>query len=443
MTVSITRPMETWMNSNRVQIVLLCLLSLVLASCGSKSSSNANLRIVDAIPDAPSISVQLGTNSPIVTGMIFQQLTQYMSVPSGSQDFMVSANGGTSFAINQTLNMGSGSYTYIVYGPIVSATGLLLNENNLPTPNSGTFNFRVTNVAAGIGPVDIYLTPAGTDLNTTSPSVSNVAFGGISSIVNVNGGTLELRATATGTKSVIYDTVPQAFTSGNSYEAVVFTKGSSRLVTVAVLNDDNSGTGQVNDNLLAEFKVINASTAGTALNVLVNGIIALSNIPYQGVSNYVTTPAGSSTFTVQATATPGSNLLTLVTSLASATDTSLVFSGQPGGLIPLVLSDNNLPPPALNARVRFVNVSPGLGPIDVYINFSRQTSGLVENSGSAYVNETADSTVGTAYEFDFNTANTTTPVLKMPGVVLIAGHSYSIYVVGPPTAPQGVVAQDD
>ena len=81
------------MNSNRVQTVLLCLLSLALASCGSKSSSNANLRIVDAIPDAPAISVQLGTNSPIVTGMIFEQLTQYMSVPSGSQDFMVSANG--------------------------------------------------------------------------------------------------------------------------------------------------------------------------------------------------------------------------------------------------------------------------------------------------------------------------------------------------------------
>jgi hypothetical protein len=435
--------METWMNSNRVQTVLLCLLSLVLASCGSHSSSNANLRIVDAIPDAPAISVQLGTNSPIVTGMIFEQLTQYMSVPSGSQDFMVSANGGTSFAINQTLNMSSGSYTYIVYGPIVSATGLLLNENNLPTPNSGTFNFRVTNVAAGIGPVDLYLTPAGTDLNTTSPSVSNVGFGGISSIVNINGGTLELRATQTGTKNVIYDTAPQAFTSGNSYEAVVFTKGSSRLVTIAILNDDNSGTGQVNQNLLAEFKVVNASTPGTALNVLVDGVIALSNIPYQGVSNYVTTPAGSNTFTVQATATPGANLLTLVTSLASATDTSLVFSGQPGGLIPLVLTDNNLPPPALNARVRFVNVSPGLGAVDVYINFSRQIPGLPENAGSTYVNETADSTVGTAYEFDFNTANTTTPVLKMPGVILIAGHNYSIYVVGPSTAPQGVVAQDD
>ncbi len=430
------------MNSNRPLTILLCLLSFVLASCGHSSSNNASLRIMNAIPDAPAISVQLGTNPPLVTGMIFQQLTQYMSVSGGSQDFMVSANGGQSFAINQTLNMGSGNYTYVVYGPIVSANGILINENNIPTPNSGEFNFRVINVAAGIGPVDVYLTPLGTDINATSPTVSNVGLGAISEFVSPNVGTLELRATATGTKNIIYDTAVQMFSNGNSYEVVVFTKGSARLVSMALLDENSNGTGQVLDNLLADFKVVNASTAGTALNVLVNNVIALSNIPYQGVSNYVNTPAGSTTFSVQATATPGANLLTLVATLNSATDTSLVFSGPPGGLIPLVLNDNNLPPPALNARVRFVNASPGLGPIDVYINFSKSTAALAENSASLYINETADATIGTAYEFDFNIAGTTTPVLKMPGVTIIAGHTYTIYVVGPANAPQGVVAQD-
>jgi hypothetical protein len=108
-----------------------------------------------------------------------------------------------------------------------------------------------------------------------------------------------------------------------------------------------------------------------------------------------------------------------------------------------VLNDNNLPPPALNARVRFVNASPGLGPIDVYVNFSNTIPNLAQNAGSIYVNETADATIGTAYEFDFNVAGTTTPVLKLPGVVIIAGHTYTVYVVGPSNAPQGVVSQDD
>src|SRR5208282_1012412 len=158
--------METWMSSKRALTVLLCTLAFALASCGHSSSNNAMIRIFNAIPDAPAVSVQLGTNPPLVTGLLFQQLTQYLNAPAGTQDFMVSANGGASFAINETLNIGTGNYSYVVYGPVASATSLLVSDNNLPTLNSGEFNFRVINGAAGIGPVDVYLTPLGTDLNT-------------------------------------------------------------------------------------------------------------------------------------------------------------------------------------------------------------------------------------------------------------------------------------
>ena len=89
-----------------------------------------------------------------------------------------------------------------------------------------------------------------------------------------------------------------------------------------------------------------------------------------------------------------------------------------------------------------MNASPNLGPIDVYVNFSQQITGLAGNSGSVYISETADATIGTAFEFDFNIANTTTPVLQLPGVILIAGHTYTIYVIGPSATPQGVIAQD-
>src|SRR4029453_7647931 len=170
----------------------------------------------------------------------------------------------------------------------------------------------------------------------------------------------------------------------------------------ALLTLDGSGTGQFLNNLLAEFKVLNASSVSSPLNVLVDGNIVLSNIPIGGLSNYVTTTAGSHTFNMQATATPGANLLTLAANLASATDTSIAVSGAAGALVALVLTDNNLPPAAGRARVRFANVSPGLGALDVYVNFSKQISGLANNSGSSYIEVTADPTIGTAYEFDFN-----------------------------------------
>jgi hypothetical protein len=433
------------MNS-RTCILLLCLLSLTVASCSKSGggSSGARIRVVNAIPNAPAISLTLDTDSALVTGLQFQQLTQYLGTGSGSREFKVSANGGASNVIDTTLNLNSGTdYTYIVFGPVAAATGLLIADSGLANPNSGNFSFRAANTAAGVGNIDVYLTPPGTDLNTTSPTVGNVAYGNLSGIATVAKGTYEVRITAANTKDVIYDTGATAFADQAKAEVVAWTKGSSRLVNAALLQIDNTGTGQVNDNLLAEFKVTNASSVASPLNVAVDGNLVLSNIPYTGVSNYTAVGAGPHTFTVQATATPGADLLSLPATLDSATDTSLVLSGPAGALLPLVLQDNNLPPPAARAHVRFVNTSPDFAALDVYVNFSKQVSGLATNSASGYIELTGDTTIGTIYEFDFNTAGTVTPVLKLPNIPIIGNKVYTIYVVGPATAPLGVVAKDD
>jgi hypothetical protein len=433
--------------TSRLAVALLsCLLTFTLAGCsnsGGGGGGGTNIRVVNVVPDAAAISVIVGETT-IANNLPFQGLTLYQSVDSGAQEFKVSANGGTSNAIDVTINLNSSAnYTYVVFNPVTNTTASLIVDSGIAVPASGTFALRAINVASGVGPVDVYLTAPGTDLNSTSPTISGLVLGGVSAITTPNAGTLELRVTSAGTKDVIYDTPPQNLTSESIYEVVIYTVGSSRLVNVAFLNVDDTGTGQVNNNLLAEFKVLNASQVASPLNVLVDGNLTLSNVPFAGVSNYVTQPAGSRTFTVQATATPGANLLNLVTTLAPATDTSLVLNGPAGALVGTVLADNNLPPPLGRARIRFVNSSPDLGPIDVFVNFSKQISSLATNTASAYIEVTADAALGTAYEFDFNLAGTTTPVLKLPNTTIIAAHTYSIYVIGVATALQGVVVKDD
>jgi hypothetical protein len=437
------------MNLRSALAIFHCLLALTLAACGhSGSSGNTNLRVVNAIPDVASVSVTVGTpggQSPqsVVTNLPFQGLTQYIGVPSGNQEFKVSANGGASNAIDTTLGISSGvNYTYVVYNPVASAAGLIISDSSFPSLNSGTFGFRVINVAAGVGLIDVYLTPPGTDINSTSPTISAIGVGGVSPAIAPNVGTLELRLTAAGTKQILFDTPAQNFADGSNYEIVAYTVGSGTLVNVAFLNVDTNGTGQVNSNVLANFKVLNASQVASPLNVSVDGNLTLSNVPFAAVSNYVTIANGNHSFTVQATATPGANLLTLQTSLGAATDTSIVLNGSAGGLVGTVLADNNLPPPAGRAHIRFVNSSPDLGPLDVYINFSKQVSGLGTNGASGYNEVTADTTLGTTFEFDFNLAGTTTPVLKMPNTTIIGGHVYSIYVIGLSTGLQGVVVKD-
>jgi hypothetical protein len=175
--------------------------------------------------------------------------------------------------------------------------------------------------------------------------------------------------------------------------------------------------------------------------VLVDGTLTLTNVPFGGVSDYQKVSVGSRTITVQSASTPGADLLTVVTNLAPATDTSIAVSGPAGALRSLVLSDNNLPSAACRARVRFVNASPDFAALDVYVNFSKTFSGAADTA-SAYTELTADPT-GTPYEFDFNLAGTVTPVVMLHGVTLTSGRTYTVYIVGSATAPQGVVSTDN
>ena len=432
------------MNSRRALTFVLFLVSVALAGCGSKGNGgNARIRVLNAIPDAPAISVALDTNAPFVSGLAFENVTQYIGVDSGSHEFKVSANGGASNVIDTTLSMGSQDYTYIVYGPVSAAVSGLFQDSGFNQPSSGNFAIRFINIAAGVGPLDLYLTAPGVDINTTSATVSNIGFGGASAFVTIPNGTFEIRATSANTKDVVFDTAAQTFTDQSMSNIVAITKGSARLVDVGVLKIDSNGTGQVFQNLLAEFKVVNATSVPSPINVSVDGELQLSNVPFTGISNYTVIAAGTHTFSVQATATPGANLASLINTLNPATDTSFVFSGPAGALQGLVLNDNNLPPAVGHARIRFVNVSPDFASLDVYINFAKQVSNLNTQSASGYIDVLADTTVGTAFEFDFNTAGTVTPVLKVTNAVIIGGHTYTEYVMGPASAPQGVLTKDD
>jgi hypothetical protein len=81
---------------------------------------------------------------------------------------------------------------------------------------------------------------------------------------------------------------------------------------------------------------------------------------------------------------------------------------------------------------------------DVFVNFGKQVSALAANTASSYVNLTAAATTGTAYQFDFNISGASqSAVLTLAGVVLTAGHKYTIYVAGPVGALKGIVTQDN
>jgi hypothetical protein len=433
------------MSISRTLLAAFCLTSLILTGCSksSSNSSNGQMRVVNAFSQATALDVSVNAK-PVVSGLQFQSNSQYTDVDSGAQTVIVSVTGVSTALVNTTYNLSSNTkYSYVIFGP-QTAVGAQLVADSFTDPGSGFFSLRLINAAAGPGPLDLYVTAPGADLSATAPAIANVPYASNSLFVSVATGTsFEIRITPAGTKDVVYDGVPQTFAEHSGASIVALGKGSGKLVNVVLLREDDTGSGALVDNLLTQYKVVNASLVPSALNVLVDGSLQLSNIPYTGVSNYQRTSTGTHNFSFEATTTPGASLLTLVQTLTAATDTSVVLTGTAGALHPLVLQDNNLPPPVSTANVRFVNSSADVAAFDVFVNFSKQISGLSTNSASGYINLSAAASTGTSYEFDFNLAGTTTSLLKLTSVVLTAGRTYTVYLTGPSSSLRGVVSQDN
>ncbi len=427
----------------------LALAVVALTGCNSGKGvtdpavQHAMLRIANLIPDASGpLNVALDGNT-FVSGLNFEGLTQYQQIDSGARVIQISVAGGVNNIISTALNFtGTTNYTFVTYGPVEAATGFLVNDTTTD-PGAGHFNLRVINAATGVPSVDVYVTAPGANLDTAAPSVAGVAFGLASGFRTLPAGNVEIRITPANTKEVIYDSAPQSFSEHAQVEAVVYTRASSKLVGVTLLNIDNTGTSIASPNLLAQFKVINGSSVPSPLNVFVNQNLLLSNIPFGGASSYQKTASGAPTVSVEATATPGAALLTLMPTLGPGTDSSILLIGPAGALTALVLSDNNLPPVPSRARVRFVNGTRDVSALDLYVNFSKLISGLAMNSASTGLEFSADPVAGTSYEFDFNVAGIGQPSLMLPGVALFGGRTYTIYIVGPQSALSGIVTGDN
>lgn len=430
-------------------LVLSCLLAFAVAGCNTgkgvnSGSTHGTMRVINVIPNAGGPLNVTFDNQPFATGLAFEGMTAYQAIDVGAREVQVAVAGSSTNVVDLIPTfLADNAYTFVAFGAVGTASGTVVNDTATVDPGAGNFALRVINGASNNAGVDVYVTSPGEDLNAVSPSIAGVGYATTSVFVNLPAGNRQIRVTVANTKQVIYDAPAQVFAERAQIEAIVYSRGSSTLVNVAFLNIDDTGTGSIGNSQLARFKVINGSTVGSPLNVFVDQDLTLSNIPYAAASSYQTIKAGSRVLTIESAATPGAALLTLPATFPSATDTAIAITGPAGALSATLYSEPNFPPALVRARVRFVNSTVDIAALDVFVNFSRQVTGLPMNTVSSGIEVAADPTAGTSYEFDFNVSGSSQAALQLPGVVLLGGQLYTIYVVGPASGLAGVVVQDN
>ncbi len=244
--------------------------------------------------------------------------------------------------------------------------------------------------------------------------------------------------TPAGSKETIYDSGKQSLSQNSKVSLLIFATGSGKLVNAALLFGNDSGTTNFVDNPIARFKFVSATTDLKTSDVLIDGAVALANVPYGSIASYGAVTAGSRNFRIQASDAPGAYVYDHSQTLNAAYDHSLVaYSIQGTGNAGMfALQDNNLPPSSGRAKLRIVNAGSDGTAYDAYINYSKLLSGVAPATGSGY--QEVD---GATYAVTFSPAGTTTQAATLTAE-LDASHVYTIYVYGRNGSAAAVLTRD-
>jgi hypothetical protein len=133
-------------------------------------------------------------------------------------------------------------------------------------------------------------------------------------------------------------------------------------LSAACSDDDNTGP----DTTEARVRVVHASPDAPNVDVLVDDGIALSNVPYLAVSDYLEVPSGDRNLKVNAAGT-ATTVIDADADLAEGSDYTVIASGLAGAIEPIVLEDDNSAPAAGNVRVRAIHGAPSAPAVDIYV----------------------------------------------------------------------------
>lgn len=127
------------------------------------------------------------------------------------------------------------------------------------------------------------------------------------------------------------------------------------------------GGVQVSGAVTAQVRVVHASPDAPAVDVLVDDQVALSGVPYKGVSGYLTADAENDpNFKVNAAGT-STTVIDATPDLAAGSQYTLLAVGELAAIEPLLLLDDTPEPAAGFLKVRVLHASPTAPAVDVYV----------------------------------------------------------------------------
>ncbi len=185
--------------------------AVFVAGCGG--GGQTRFRLMNAVPDETNLNVLVNSTS-VASEVAYGTSTGYLSEKSGSQQVVLEPSGTSTALLTQSISFGSGTDTTVIACNFSSSIAALVLTDDNSAPTSGDFKLRIVNSSPSLGPADVYIVTPATDLNTVSPTLSNLAFDSASGYQSLAAGSYEIVLTPVGQKFPAVDTGSLAFSAG-------------------------------------------------------------------------------------------------------------------------------------------------------------------------------------------------------------------------------------
>lgn len=170
-----------------------------LSGCQGITSTSAQLRVVDASPDAGVID-SYQNSSALAYNLGFGTMTSYIPMSPGVYSLAATKAGTrqTLVANSETL-VANRQYTEIIGAGLANLQQTFLLDQSTPAA-AGRIALRVVNQASRSGDVDVYLVPAGSapGKGISSPVAMNLGFGANSGYIDLPEGTYAIDVVPAG-----------------------------------------------------------------------------------------------------------------------------------------------------------------------------------------------------------------------------------------------------
>jgi hypothetical protein len=168
-------------------LAALSVLAIITISCSTTSSSQAEVRVVNAIPDSPAVDIYINgtktiTNLPFNTVQPDTTPATYVITAGGSATIQGFPTGSTTNPIppNGAISLsGATQYTVVAIGLELNDSPPLVLADNNTVPTSGNVEFRIVNASPSspTGGVDVYIVPPNSDITNYTPQISALGNG--------------------------------------------------------------------------------------------------------------------------------------------------------------------------------------------------------------------------------------------------------------------------